>query len=194
MAVKQEINVGLVAFIGVIGGMLLLISVWGVEAWYAYEVDLLSEERYDADRNIEWLDLKAEQYANIGDRVGNSTIYAAGPDPREGELPPAWGYRYQGDDQQSAAVPIHLAMARIIAEYGNASVTAEEMQQVDRTHAAVVNEAYADFMTPTEYEPQDAPEPAPQEESAAGEGRSSQPPPATPPTTGPATPPAGGAR
>ena len=77
MAVRQDINVGLLGFVGIVGTMLLAISIWGLEAWYAYEVDLLRQVRFQENRNLTWTHIRDEQYANIGDTVGNATVYAA---------------------------------------------------------------------------------------------------------------------
>ena len=172
MAVKQDINVGLITVIGVVGAMLLLIIVWGVQAWFAYEVDLLNQYRYAQDQNVEWIDSKFEQYTNIGDPIGNSAIYASGFSPEErAELPPVWGWRYPDENKQTLVVPIHVAMAQMVNELGNPTtpVTAEEMRLLDQTPTQTVNEAYADVMTPTEAEPQTPPGVPPVEEAETGE-------------------------
>ena len=171
MAVKQDVNVGLVAFIGVVGAMLLLIIVWGVQAWYAFEVDSINQSRYESDRNVSWIDHKTEQYANIGDPVGNATIYAAALTADErAKLPAGYGYRYLDAKETVAAIPIHAAMAEVIRENGGGNVGVEEMRKIDHDkYVQIVNEAYAGYTTPTQFEPQDAPSPAPQAESAAGE-------------------------
>ena len=170
MAVKQDINVGLVAFVGVVGAMLLLIVVWGVQAWYEFEVDAISEARYDAGQNVEWIDHKTEQYANIGDPVGNAAIYAAGMRPADREkLAAGYGYRFVSPAHDVAAVPIHAAMAEIVRRNGGGDANAGDLRAADLNNVAIVNEAYADVMTPNQAEPQDAPAPEPQAESAAGE-------------------------
>ena len=156
MAVKQDINVGLVAFVGVVGAMLLLIIVWGVQAWYAYEVDAINEQRNDSDQNVGWIDHKAEQYANIGDPVGNATIYASGMTADErGKLPADYGYRYFSDKKDVAAVPIHAAMAEVVRENGGGEVSAERMREVDyKMPVKIVNDAYLDLEgTPLAAEP-----------------------------------------
>ena len=147
MAVKQDVNVGLVAFVGVVGAMLLLIIVWGVQAWYAFEVDAINEQRNDSDQNVEWIDHKTEQYANIGDPVGNATIYAAGMNAEQrGKLPADYGYRYLSDKKDVAAVPIHLAMAEVVRENGGGEVTTERMRAIDHDMTVkIVNDAYANL-------------------------------------------------
>lgn len=168
MAVRQDINVGLLAFVGIVGTMLLAIIVWGLEGWYAYEVDLLNTVRYEADQNLGWIEMREEQYANIGDAIGNTTIYASAFG--DAALGGTGGYRFSSQQRDTAVIPIHEAMAQIVQQLGGASVTAEQIREADRVHAAIVNELYGDYMTPTEAEPQDAPHPEPRSESAAGEG------------------------
>ena len=153
---KQDVNVGLVAFIGVVGAMVLLILALGVQAWFGYETDVIRQDRLDAADNVDWLRLKAEQYANIGDPVGNDTIYAdevTNPsryvyDAEVGRQDYLLGqgdfsgYRFTSDDRDQLAVPIHAAMAAVVAQRGGPKVTAEQMQEIDREYVTLVNEAY----------------------------------------------------
>ena len=161
MAVKQDVNVGLVAFVGVVGAMLLLIIVWGVQAWYAYEVDAINQNRYASDNNTDWISHKDEQYANIGDPIGNATIYAAGMTAAERDkLPAGFGYRYLSDKKDVAAIPIHAAMAEVIRENGGPDQSVARMRAIDHDkYIQIVNEAYAADMTPLQAEPQNAPTP-----------------------------------
>lgn len=153
MAVKQDINVGLLVFVGLVGVMLLLISVWGVEGWYAYEVDLLNAVRYDTDRNVDWGRMRDEQYANIGDPVGNATIYAAAEGAGE-MLGGSEGYRFSSRERDVAVIPIHAAMAQIIRQHGNQQVTVDQLRQIDRAPVSIVNESFAGFMTPVKPQPE----------------------------------------
>lgn len=152
MAVRQDIDVGLLVFVGLVGVMLLLISVWGVEAWYAHEVDLLSTVRYDTDRNVDWDKMRDEQYANIGDPIGNATIFAAagGADDMLGG---SAGYRFASRQRDVAVIPIHAAMAQIIRQYGNQEVSVDELRRMDRAPVAIVNDAFGEFMTPVKGQP-----------------------------------------
>lgn len=153
MAVRQDIKVGLIAFVGLVGSMILLIAVWGVEAWFAYEVSVLNEDRYEIDRNVAWLDLRDEQYANIADAVGNTTTYAAADAytseaadvPAAGERAP--DYRYASEQRDVAIIPIHAAMAQLAAQHAGQQVSVDQMRDIDREFSAIVNEAYADYMT-----------------------------------------------
>lgn len=138
-SVKQDINVGLIAFIGLVGSMLLLILVLGVQAWFAYETDAIRELRYESDQNLDWMRLRDEQYTNLGDTVGNSTIYAE-PGNIEGD-----GYRWTSERRDAAAMPIHAAMAAVVAQNGGPEVSAEAMRKIDReNYVHLVNDAFLD--------------------------------------------------
>jgi hypothetical protein len=147
MAVRQDINVGLLSFVGIVGTMLLAIAIWGVEAWYAYEVDLLRQVRFQEDRNLAWAQRRDEQYANIGDAVGNATVFAAA-EAGESALGPAMGYRFPTRERDVEVIPIHAAMAHIASQFGKEPVTSAEMREIDRKPVAITNRAYEDFMTP----------------------------------------------
>ncbi len=141
MAVRQDINVGLIAFVGLVGSILLLIAVWGTQGWFAYEVQLLNQKRFETDRNLDWLALRNEQYANIGDDVGNTTIFAVAEEP-------TMSYRFLSEKRDVAGIPIHEAMARLASQHGGSQFTADQMRAADREHATIVNEVYKDYMTP----------------------------------------------
>jgi hypothetical protein len=157
MAVRQDINVGLLGFVGIVGTMLLAISIWGLEAWYAYEVDLLRQVRFQENRNLTWTQIRDEQYANIGDTVGNATVYAAAETGGEA-MGPAAGYRFPTRERDVAVIPIHAAMAQIASQFGKEPVTAAQMREMDQKPVATANRAYEEFMTPV---------PPPQTESGA---------------------------
>ena len=150
MAVKQDIQVGLIAVVGTISAMLLLISIWGVEGWYAYEMGVLDEQRFEEGRNLEWMTLRDEQYRNLGDTVGNGTIYAG---TGMTELP-GGGYRYISESRDAAAIPIHEAMARLVRESGGGDVTGDQMRQIDREPIRTANEAFQAYMVPTAFVPE----------------------------------------
>lgn len=142
---RQDVNVGLVTFVGAVGAMVLLILVLGVQAWFGYETDEILKQRYAADDNVDWIALKAEQYANIGDTVGNDTIYAHEVPPPERFLVTGEGsasdrfdyrgvqsgYRFADEAKTQLIVPIHQAMAAVIKERGGIDVSADEMAAID---------------------------------------------------------------
>ena len=141
-SVRQDIDVGLVAFVGIVSAMVLLIAVVGVQAWFAYETDKVLAERYEHDRNLDWIALKNEQYANIGDAVGNATIYA---DNEGVELPGvAGGYRFADEAKTTLVVPIHVAMAALAREHGQAVDPAAVAAMDAREYVHLKNTAYAD--------------------------------------------------
>ena len=156
MAVRQDIDVGLLSFVGIVGAMLLAIIIWGVEAWYAYEVDLISQVRYQDDRNFAWTQRRDEQYANIGDPLGNATIYSAAEAGGEA-LGAAQGYRYPTRERNVAVVPIHVAMAQIVNQLGKQQVTAADLLEADKKPVVIVNQAYDSYMTPAQPQRQTTP-------------------------------------
>lgn len=147
MAVRQDIDVGLLGFVGIVGAMLLAIIIWGVEAWYSYEVDLISQVRYQDDRNFAWSDRRDEQYANIGDPIGNTTVYAVSETGAQA-LGTAQGYRYPTRERDVVVVPIHVAMAQIANQFGKQQVTAADMLEADEKPVTIVNKAFDNYMVP----------------------------------------------
>lgn len=173
MARKQDIDVGVIAFTGLVGALLLLIIIWGVEGWYHYEVDLLSERHSDINENVPLNTLKQEHYRNLGDLVGNDIVYASeveelGEEPGEAASP-AFGYRWTDPSRQTAAIPIHEAMARIVRQASGQNVTADQMRIADEQFVRTVNELYGDMMTPTEAEPEPPRVPNPSQAESAAE-------------------------
>ena len=160
MARKQDINVGIIAFTGLVGAILLLIIIWGVEAWYYYEVDLITERHNIENQNVPLNTLKAEHYLNLGDNVGNETIYAsqlvggAAVDPE---------YRWADESRQVAIIPIHEAMARVAQAVSGQEVTAEQVREADRRFVRAGLAGDHDIMTPTRNAPAATPN-APQNE------------------------------
>lgn len=170
MAVRQDINVGLLAFVGIVGTMLLAICVWGLEGWYAYEVDLLNTVRYESDQNLGWSTMRDEQYANIGDPVGNDTIYAAA-DAGEAALGGSDGFRFISREREAAAIPIHAAMAEMVRQHGGTEVSIQEMREADRRHAAIANPLYDNYMTPVLRQAHGRANETPSPNSGAGVGQ-----------------------
>ena len=67
MAIKQEANVPLVLSIGIVSGMLLLVIVIGVQAWYQSEENSETAAKADEFPNTTLIDLKQSQIDNISD-------------------------------------------------------------------------------------------------------------------------------
>src|SRR5690606_3670469 len=118
----------IIAFIGLVGALLLLIIIWGVEGWYHYEVDLISEKHNENAQSLPLSGLKQEHYRNLGDDVGNNIVYASKIPGLEA------GYRWTDASRQTAAIPIHEAMARIVQQYSGQQVTAQQMREADRQY------------------------------------------------------------
>jgi hypothetical protein len=64
-AIKQEVNVPLVVTIGVVSGILLLVVVIGVQAWYQSEEQSEMAAKEKDFPNIALMDLKTTQAAAI---------------------------------------------------------------------------------------------------------------------------------
>ena len=140
-SVKQDINIGLIFFVGIVGSIVLYISIVGTTAWFHYEREQIVEARYAADKNRDWINMRDEQYANIGDDVGNATIYAAADDVAVASDSLS-GWRYTSEQRDRLVMPIHEAMARMVNDAGG-STTATAMMAADRAVAKTVNNAYA---------------------------------------------------
>ena len=65
MAMKQEANTPLIMTIGVVSGLMLLVIMFGVEAWFKYEEKQELATKWDAARNIELDTLRGEQLSKI---------------------------------------------------------------------------------------------------------------------------------
>lgn len=156
---RQDINVGLLVFIGVVGALVLLIMVLGVQAWFAYETDVILTQRYAADQNTTLAEHKAEQLENIGDPLGNGIVYGAA----DGEMV-SDGYRYADEEKTVAVIPIHAAMAAIVNQNGG-DTTAEAMRAADGAYVHLTNDAFADPQSYVETEAAPATQPA---ENAGG--------------------------
>jgi hypothetical protein len=97
---KNDINTPLLVTIGTISGLLLLVVLLGVHAWYLYEVDLETQAKWNDPTKVvneRVHDLKAEQTADL-----NGT--------------PRWSDREKG----TIKIPITQAM-QVIASSGGKS-------------------------------------------------------------------------
>lgn len=65
---KNDINIGLLVTAGAISGLLLLVVLMGVHAWYLYEVDLETQAKWNDPTKVvnqEVHDLKLAQAADL---------------------------------------------------------------------------------------------------------------------------------
>lgn len=70
MAIKQDVNAPLIVTIGVVSGLLLLVTVFGLQAWFVREEREEIAEKWDMSPNT-WLnDIRAAERANI-ERTGS---------------------------------------------------------------------------------------------------------------------------
>ncbi|HSI36656.1 MAG TPA: hypothetical protein VK986_23925 [Tepidisphaeraceae bacterium] len=65
MAIRQEANTPLIVTIGIVSALLLVVTTFGVEAWFLYEEEYEVQEKWKQSRNVALDDMRAEQTANI---------------------------------------------------------------------------------------------------------------------------------
>jgi hypothetical protein len=65
MAIKQDVNAPLIVTIGVISAMLLLVAVFGVQAWFFHEEDTTLSQKWDAAPNVQYNDMRDDQRHQI---------------------------------------------------------------------------------------------------------------------------------
>jgi hypothetical protein len=69
MAMKQDVNAPLIVTIGVVSGLLLLVVVFGLQAWFVREERAEIEDKWSRVTNASPTDLRAAQQARI-ERTG----------------------------------------------------------------------------------------------------------------------------
>lgn len=65
MAIKQDVNAPLIVTIGIVSGLLLLVIVFGLQAWFVREEHAEIVEKWDAAGRSPYVELRAEQRAMI---------------------------------------------------------------------------------------------------------------------------------
>jgi hypothetical protein len=105
MAMKQEVNVPLVATIGVVSVILLVVIVIGTSAWYLAADQEVEAENFDKYPDQSAITLQSTQLMRIN-------------------APPHWA----DADHKIAAIPIDQAMQVVIATQGNVPVAAPAAQ------------------------------------------------------------------
>jgi hypothetical protein len=65
MAIKQDVNAPLIVTIGVVSGLLLLVVVFGLQAWFVREERAEITEKWESSPNTYAQDLRAAQRARI---------------------------------------------------------------------------------------------------------------------------------
>jgi hypothetical protein len=97
MAMTQQANAPLIITIGAVSGLLLLVLMFGVEAWFRYEERAELEDQWDNSKN-EWLD----------------TL-------REGQAKHLSAYAFNAETK-NWSIPITDAMAKVVATEGKVNV------------------------------------------------------------------------
>jgi hypothetical protein len=65
MSIKQDVNAPLIVTIGIVSGLLLLVIVFGLQAWFVREETAEINGKWDAAKYTQLIDLRAEQQAKI---------------------------------------------------------------------------------------------------------------------------------
>ena len=73
MAIKQEVNTPLLLTVGVVSALLLLVIVFGTQAWFVREERDEIAAKWEVARNVQLEELRATQHANIH-RSGATTV------------------------------------------------------------------------------------------------------------------------
>jgi len=98
-AIKQDANVSLVLSVGVISGILIIVTIIGVQAWYQSEEDAEASAKADEYPNQTLIDLKAGQTQRISD------------------------YRWVDQKNNVVAIPIDKAMDVFVQTQGQLPAT-----------------------------------------------------------------------
>lgn len=73
MAIKQEVNTPLLLTVGVVSALLLLVIVFGTQAWFVREERDEIAAKWEVSKNVQLEELRTTQRANI-QRTGPTTI------------------------------------------------------------------------------------------------------------------------
>lgn len=65
MSIKQDVNAPLIVTTGVVSGLLLLVVVFGLQAWFVREERAEIEDKWKLSTNPQLTDLRAEQRGRI---------------------------------------------------------------------------------------------------------------------------------
>ena len=65
MAIKQEVNAPLIVTVGVVSGLLLLVVVFGIQAWFVREERDEITQKWELSKNTQLEDLRTAQRAKI---------------------------------------------------------------------------------------------------------------------------------
>jgi len=65
MAIKQDVNAPLIVTIGVVSGLLLLVIVFGLQAWFVREEEAEIDEKWKLASYAQLVDLRASQRERI---------------------------------------------------------------------------------------------------------------------------------
>lgn len=121
-ATKQEANVSLVLCVGIVAGILVLVIVIGVQAWYTSAEEAEADVKADQYPNQTLLDLKNAQLDKISDfdltrRIGSS------PDELKAIAATQPVYHWVDKKNNVVAIPIQEAMDIYVKTEGKPPAT-----------------------------------------------------------------------
>jgi len=65
MAIKQDVNAPLIVTIGTVSAVLLLVAVFGVQAWFFREEQVELDKKWEKAPNVQLIDMRADQHKQI---------------------------------------------------------------------------------------------------------------------------------
>jgi hypothetical protein len=81
MAIKQEVNAPLIVTIGTVSALLLLVIMFGTQAWFVREEQAELDKKWETSPNVQLETLRAEQREHI------NTTGIGGPDKKSRTMP-----------------------------------------------------------------------------------------------------------
>jgi hypothetical protein len=65
MAIKQDVNAPLIVTIGIVSGLLLLVIVFGLQAWFVREEESEIADKWGESGKSQYVEMRAQQRAEI---------------------------------------------------------------------------------------------------------------------------------
>jgi hypothetical protein len=94
MAMKDAVNIPVIVTISIIGSLMVMVLVVGVQAWFLWEVN--------REVAVKWENTKQEPYTSL----------------RKAQLEEISSYRWVEPDAKMVAMPVQAGMERLIASGG----------------------------------------------------------------------------
>ena len=65
MAIKQDVNAPLIVTIGAVSALLLLVAIFGVQAWFFREEEVALDDKWKNAPNVQLDEMRADQHKQI---------------------------------------------------------------------------------------------------------------------------------